>query len=104
MSKKKCDSHQQNHNHPDHSQSLPRLRRLQGQLSGIEKMIQDRRYCVDILIQLRASLSALRNLETEIFENHLRSCVEDTLKNQNSKEVSKKLDEIMDLIKHRVQF
>lgn len=71
-----CDQHP---SHPDHSRALPRLRRIIGQMSGIEKMIADRRYCLDILMQFRAVHSAMKGIEEEIFEAHLRGCMTETL-------------------------
>src|SRR4051812_27871316 len=65
--------------HPDHSDYLPRLRRAQGQLAGIERMISEQRYCVDILVQFRAVMAALRGIEVSIFETHLQHCVSSAL-------------------------
>ena len=52
--------------HPDHSTHKKRLNRVRGQIDGIEKMIDERRYCPDILIQLRAASKALESIEAEI--------------------------------------
>ncbi len=50
-------------NHPDHASNLVRLRKVQGQITGIGKMLDERRYCMEILIQLRAAGSALKAIE-----------------------------------------
>ena len=89
------------HRHPDHSAVLPRLRRMQGQLKGIEKMIEDRRYCVDILIQFRAALAALRNLEVEVFETHLRHCVTEAIHSENTRNANQKIEELTELLVRR---
>ena len=62
-------------NHPDHAGDLPRLKRIRGQIDGIERMINDRRYCMDILQQIKASRSALQALEATILKTHLQGCV-----------------------------
>lgn len=87
--------------HPDHKKVLPKLNRVVGQIHGIQKMIQEQRYCVDILIQMRAAMSALRNVEMEIFETHLQSCLQDALKSTNKKEAEKKISELSDLLRKR---
>ncbi|MFW5975903.1 MAG: metal-sensitive transcriptional regulator, partial [Alkalispirochaetaceae bacterium] len=54
-----------------------RLRRIQGQIGGIEKMIAEDRYCIDILTQISAVVSALRGVEDLVMQNHLQTCVTD---------------------------
>lgn len=83
--------------HPDHTSNLVRLRRVQGQLAGIERMINDRRYCMDILIQLRAVASAIKATEGVIFEKHVRSCIQNAVQAKNKKELDTKIDELMNL-------
>lgn len=84
--------------HPDHSQHLKRLNRVRGQLDGVEKMILDRRYCPDIVFQLRAAAKALHAMENEILKTHVHGCVKTAIKSRDEKEVSNKVDEIMSLI------
>ncbi len=67
-----CDCPRHN---PDHSGQIPRLNRIIGQLEGIKKMIEANRYCPDILTQLRAVRSAVRSVEGNILQSHLRHCV-----------------------------
>lgn len=93
-----CSEHSNTSMHPDHGVNLVRLRRVQGQLVGLEKMITDRRYCVDILVQFRAVASALKAIEGEIFEKHLRSCVQSAMSSKNKSEVDAKIDELMKLV------
>jgi DNA-binding FrmR family transcriptional regulator len=87
--------------HPDHSAYLPRLNRVQGQLAGIEKMIGDGRYCVDILVQFRAVMAALRAVEVKIFEKHLEHCVSAALRSQDEKKVEEKIRELTELLARR---
>lgn len=93
-----CSSHTNTTMHPDHTAVLHRLRRLQGQIAGLEKMIEERRYCVDILTQFRAVSSALKAAEGSVFEKHLRSCVKSAMESKNKKDTEKKLEEVMDLL------
>ena len=53
--------------HPDHSSEIKRLKRIQGQLEGIERMIMERRYCIEILNQTKAVTSAIHSLESSLF-------------------------------------
>ncbi len=72
-----------------------RLRRMQGQLEGITKMVEDDRYCGDILIQVSALEGALRNFGYIILSDHMSTCVTDEIKSGN-KEV---INETVELIK-----
>ena len=87
--------------HPDHSEFIPRLKRAQGQLAGIEKMIHERRYCVDILVQMRAAMSALRTVEVSIFEKHLEHCLRSALLSKDEKEIETKIKELTELLLRR---
>jgi DNA-binding FrmR family transcriptional regulator len=87
--------------HPDHSEFLPRLNRIEGQLGGIQKMIQDGRYCVDILVQFRAVMAALRSIEVNIFERHLQHCLSSALLSKDKKQVDEKIKELTDLLTRR---
>jgi DNA-binding FrmR family transcriptional regulator len=85
--------------HPDHKNSLPSLSRAAGQLEGVRKMIGERRYCPDILNQLRAVRAALRTVEADILERHLEGCVSDAITSGDADEKARKLDEIKQLFK-----
>lgn len=83
--------------HPNHQSALSRLRKIRGQIEGIERMILDRRYCPDILVQFRAVHSALKAIEAPIFEKHLRHCVSESMQSKQKQEVEKKIEELIDL-------
>lgn len=83
--------------HMDHSQQIPRLRRVRGQIDGIEKMITDQRYCTDILQQIKAARSALGALEAAVLESHLRGCVRSAILSKDQLDAERKINEIMDL-------
>lgn len=74
-----------------------RLKRIEGQVKGIQKMVEDERYCVDILVQISAIRSAINKVGTIILENHVRGCVSDSIKNDDEK-VENTINELMDTI------
>ncbi|NBC30940.1 MAG: metal-sensing transcriptional repressor [Spirochaetes bacterium] len=75
-----------------------RLRRIEGQIAGIRKMVEEDRYCVDILTQTSAVVSALRGVEDLVMQNHLNTCVVDAIRSEDDSEKQEKLDEVMDVI------
>ena len=83
----------------DHSSELRRLSRIKGQVEGVERMITDHRYCPEIVMQIKAIRSALRSLEANIIEGHMRHCVKDAIKSRNPEVVQEKIDEILLLMK-----
>tara|TARA_A100001015_G_scaffold141065_1_gene156560 strand:+ start:259 stop:558 length:300 start_codon:yes stop_codon:yes gene_type:complete len=85
--------------YPDNSKELPRLKKIAGQINGIFKMIEDKRYCVDILQQLNAVKSALNSVQAEILETHLNSCVRETLSLKNEADIEEKIIELKDVFK-----
>lgn len=87
------------HEHPDHRELLPKLNRTEGQILGIKRMIEERRYCPEIIQQLRATRNALASIEGSLLETHLRQCVADALKSKQMKKVNEKISEIMRLFK-----
>ncbi len=96
MAKKKidcCDDAK----YPAHDKELPRLNRISGQLDGVKKMIGQRRYCPEILTQLRAVRSAVNSIEASILETHLDACVTDAFNSGNKQEKQKKINELKEL-------
>lgn len=98
MDKSCCDDHQMS-KHPSHSQQLPHLNRVSGQIEGIKKMIEEGRYCPEILTQLRSIRSAIKSIELRILDAHLSSCVSEACLSHDQNEQRKKIDEIRELIK-----
>ena len=72
-----------------------RLNRIDGQIMGIKKMIQNDAYCTDVLIQLSAVENAIKSLSNHILENHLYTCVSNDLENNNLNVI----DELISLFK-----
>lgn len=75
-----------------------RLRRIEGQVSGIRRMVESDRYCIDILNQTAAVASALKNVENIVMENHLNTCVADAMKSNDDEVKRQKTAEVMDVI------
>lgn len=87
---------------PDHADNIVALRRIEGQVRGVQGMIEDRKYCVDILTQIHAVKGALSRVEEKILEKHFQNCVTAAVKGASEKEKQQKLDEILMLI-HRMR-
>ena len=83
--------------HPSHEDQLLRLKKVEGQVRGIQNMIEERRYCMDLLSQIKAVTGALRKIESGILENHLQHCVNDAIKSKNKKNAELKIKEITKL-------
>lgn len=75
-----------------------RLRRIQGQIGGIQKMIEDDRYCIDVLTQITAVVSALRGVEDQVMQNHLNNCVAEAMRSDDAREQQEKVDELLNVI------
>ena len=75
-----------------------RLKRIEGQIAGIRRMVQEDRYCVDILTQTSAAVSALRGVEDVVMQNHLNTCVVDAIRNDDPSQQQEKIDEVMVVI------
>jgi len=58
---------------------LNRLKRIEGQVRGVARMVDEDRYCIDVLTQLRAVRSALARVETELLKGHLEHCIESAI-------------------------
>ncbi len=82
-----------------HEEEIIRLRRIEGQIRGIQKMIKEKRYCIDILTQLSSIVGAIKSVENNILERHLKGCVHQSLKKGNKEDKSKKIDEILKALK-----
>jgi DNA-binding FrmR family transcriptional regulator len=81
-----------------HEDQLGYLKKIEGQVRGIERMIEDKRYCVDILTQIHSIIGALHRVENEIFRKHAEGCVINALKGKSEREKQEKIDEIIGLI------
>lgn len=94
------DSLQDHTNHPrsnEEKQAVTnRLKRIEGQVRGIQKMVEEDRYCVDILVQISAIQAALKKVGFEITERHMKHCVSDAVKSGEGNEA---IEEVMSVLK-----
>jgi len=79
----------------DKQNIVKRLRRIEGQLKGIQKMIESDACCVDILIQIAAVKAAVNKAGTLIFENHAKECLTNSIEGKSQEEVVKELMKIL---------
>ena len=87
---------------PSHKADLHRLNRIVGQIEGIKRMIEEGRYCPDILIQTKAVTSAVRSLEASLLERHLNHCVRSAFQSEDETESQAKLLELMEIFRSRI--
>ncbi|MES3038379.1 MAG: metal-sensitive transcriptional regulator [Bdellovibrionota bacterium] len=83
----------------DHTPQLKRLSRIKGQVEGVERMIKDRRYCPEIVMQIKAIRSALKSLENTVIEGHMRHCVREAIDSGDAYIAHQKIEEVLALIK-----
>jgi len=77
------------------SSVLKRLKRIEGQVRGLARMVEDDRYCIDIVTQLSAARAALRRAEEEILADHASHCVEHAIASGNKVEQRRKVAELI---------
>lgn len=77
--------------------TLRRLSRISGQIRGIEKMVEQERYCADIMLQISSVQEALRGTSRHLMRNHLKHCATDAIK-QGSEKADAMYDELLDLV------
>jgi len=75
-----------------------RLNRIEGQVRGIARMLEEERYCIDILQQMQAIKSALAKVEDAILKDHSATCVENAIATGNPDEQRQKFNELIDLM------
>ena len=81
----------------NHKEQLINLKKIEGQIRGLQSMIEDEKYCIDILNQLKAVKNALVSVEGKILKSHLKACVKDSLSEKAS--FDDKVNEIVNLLK-----
>jgi DNA-binding FrmR family transcriptional regulator len=74
-----------------------RLKRIEGQVGGILRMVEDDRYCVDVLLQIAAARAALDRVGKLVLENHIATCVSDAFESGKPAERRQKMDELMEV-------
>jgi DNA-binding FrmR family transcriptional regulator len=77
---------------------LKRLNRIEGQVRGLARMVEDDRYCIDVVTQIAAVRAALRRAEEEILRDHVAHCVEHAIASGNKADQRRKIAELMDAV------
>lgn len=77
---------------------LRRLGRIEGQVRGLARMVEEDRYCIDIVTQISAVRAALRRVEEEILRDHVAHCVEHAIASGNADEQRQKVAELIDVL------
>ncbi len=75
-----------------------RLKRIEGQVRGLSRMVEEDRYCIDVVTQISAVRAALRRAEEEILRDHLGHCVEHAIASGDKKDQRKKIAEIIEVL------
>lgn len=75
---------------------MNRLKRIEGQVRGIQNMVEEDRYCIDILVQISAIQSALKNVGLAITDRHIKHCITDAIEGGNGEEA---INELMNVLK-----
>jgi DNA-binding FrmR family transcriptional regulator len=78
--------------------TLKRLGRIEGQVRGLARMVEDDRYCIDIVTQISAVRAALRKVEEEVLRDHVGHCVEGAIASGNKADQRRKIAELMDVL------
>jgi len=86
------------HAHARHTGQLERLRRIEGQVGGLVRMVEQERYCVDILTQIRAARAALRRVEEAVLREHVEHCVAQAIRSGSAAEQRGKVDELLEVL------
>lgn len=86
----------------DKPKLLNRLNRIAGQVGGVARMVEEDRYCIDVLTQIQAIRAALTRVEGEMLREHLGHCIEGAIVSGNASEQRKKAAELVELLERRV--
>jgi DNA-binding FrmR family transcriptional regulator len=81
--------------HADSKALHNRLRRIEGQVRGLQRMVDEDAYCIDILTQVAAVQTALEQVAVNVLDGHVRHCVADAVSGTNGDDADEKLDELM---------
>lgn len=85
--------------HPSHKHHMGKLNRIGGQITGIKRMVDEQKYCVDIMIQIKAVRNALKSIELSILESHTRTCLKSVCDSRDADALQHQINEIIKLLK-----
>lgn len=74
---------------------IQRLKKIEGQVKGIQKMIEENKYCVDVLIQIAAVRAAINKVGIKVFENHTRECLKTAMEKKQGEEMIEEMIDVM---------
>jgi DNA-binding FrmR family transcriptional regulator len=81
------------------SQCLKRLSRIEGQVRGLARMLEEDRYCIDVITQIAAVRAALRRVEEQVLEDHVGHCVEHAIRSGDAEEQRQKIAELIEVLR-----
>ncbi|MFT3809138.1 MAG: metal-sensitive transcriptional regulator [Micropepsaceae bacterium] len=87
--------------HSDSLKSISALKRIEGQVRGIGKMVEEDRYCIDIVTQIAAARAALTRVEADLLRGHIGHCVHKAMKSGDNAERAKVVDELVTVFGRR---
>jgi DNA-binding FrmR family transcriptional regulator len=82
-----------------HDETIHRFSRIAGQIQGIQRMVEERKYCIDIITQIQAARSALRAVELQILKKHMSHCVSDAFASGSPTAAGEKMEELLRVMK-----
>lgn len=94
-----CQHKTKQRDEKEYKELYHRLNRIEGQVRGIKRMLDEDYYCVDILTQVSAIMSALKGFNCQLLESHIQSCVADNIRNGNDEVVEELVDVVKRLMK-----
>ncbi len=83
--------------HETKVKALGRLRRIEGQVQGIQRMVEEEKYCVDILLQLTAVEGAVEQVQRLLLGRHIESCVAEAIRSGSTRDRQKKVEELLEV-------
>jgi CsoR family transcriptional regulator, copper-sensing transcriptional repressor len=86
---------------PTKKSCIDRLRRIEGQVRGISRMVAEDRYCIDVVTQIQAVRAAITRVEKELLKDHVAHCVEHAIQSGDAREQRKKVAELIEVLGHR---
>lgn len=81
-----------------HGRDLNRLARIEGQVRGIRRMVEEESYCIDIINQIQAAQAALGSISRRVLRKHMDHCVSDALHGKSKKQAQVKIEELVSLL------
>jgi len=96
---KECCKKHKDRNDKEFKDLMNRLKRIEGQVRGVENMLEEDAYCTDILVQVSAINSALNSFNKVLLANHVKSCVADNIRNGNDEVIEELVNVLQKLMK-----